>query len=31
VTHFTEELGFLSDDDRRWIIGDALLDFLGWR
>ena len=30
VTHFTEELDFLSDDDRRWIMGDAILDFLGW-
>jgi L-fuconolactonase len=31
VTHFTEGLDFLSADDRRWIMGDALLEFLGWK
>jgi hypothetical protein len=31
VTPFTEELDFLSDADRRWVTGDALLEFLGWR
>jgi predicted TIM-barrel fold metal-dependent hydrolase len=31
VTHFTEELDFLSDDDRRWVMGDAILDFLNWK
>ena len=31
VTHFTEALDFLSDADRRWIMGDALLAFLGWK
>jgi hypothetical protein len=31
VTHFTEELDFLSDADRRCIMGDGLLAFLGWR
>ena len=31
VTHFTEELDFISDEDRRWIMGDALRDFLGWK
>jgi L-fuconolactonase len=31
VTHFTEELDFLSEADRRLIMGKALLDFLGWR
>jgi len=30
VTHFTEELDFLSDDDREWIMGRAILDFLHW-
>jgi predicted TIM-barrel fold metal-dependent hydrolase len=30
VTHFTEELDFLSGDDRHWIMGDAILDFLKW-
>jgi predicted TIM-barrel fold metal-dependent hydrolase len=31
VTHFIEELDFLSDDDKRWIMGDAILEFLRWR
>ena len=31
VTHFTEELDFLSDHDRKWIMGDAILDFLSWK
>jgi predicted TIM-barrel fold metal-dependent hydrolase len=31
VTHFTEELDFLSDDDRRWVMGDAILEFLNWK
>ena len=31
VTHFTEELTFLSDADRKWVMGDALLAFLNWR
>ena len=31
VTHFAEELEFLSDQDRRWIMGDAILEFLGWK
>lgn len=30
VTHFTEQLDFLSADDRHWILGEALLEFLGW-
>jgi predicted TIM-barrel fold metal-dependent hydrolase len=30
VTHFTEELDFLSDDDRAWIMGKAILEFLDW-
>jgi predicted transcriptional regulator len=31
VTHFTDELDFLSDRDRKWVMGDAILDFLGWK
>ena len=31
VTHFVEELEFLSDDDRRQIMGDAIVEFLGWK
>jgi predicted TIM-barrel fold metal-dependent hydrolase len=31
VTHFDEELAFLSDADRRLIMGDALLEFLRWK
>jgi predicted TIM-barrel fold metal-dependent hydrolase len=31
VTHFTEELDFLSADDKRWVMGDAILDFLSWK
>jgi Amidohydrolase len=31
VTHFTEELDFLSDDDKRWIMGEALLKYIGWK
>jgi predicted TIM-barrel fold metal-dependent hydrolase len=31
ITHFTEVLDFLSDHDRKWIMGDAILDFLRWK
>jgi L-fuconolactonase len=31
VTHFTEELDFLSADDLDWIMGRALCERLGWR
>lgn len=31
LTHVTEELDFLSDDDRKWVMGDAILDFLNWK
>jgi L-fuconolactonase len=31
VTHFTEELDFLSADDLEWIMGRALAECLGWR
>jgi predicted TIM-barrel fold metal-dependent hydrolase len=30
VTHFTEELDFLSEDDKDWIMGQAILERLGW-
>jgi predicted TIM-barrel fold metal-dependent hydrolase len=31
VTHFTEELDFLSADDLGWIMGRGLAECLGWR
>jgi predicted TIM-barrel fold metal-dependent hydrolase len=30
VTHFTEELRFLSDEDKSWIMGRSLSECLGW-
>ena len=30
VKHFAEEVDFLSDEDRRQIMGDSILRFLGW-
>jgi len=30
VTHFTEELSFLSEEDKDWIMGRAILARLGW-
>jgi predicted TIM-barrel fold metal-dependent hydrolase len=30
VTHFTETLDFLSQDDKEWIMGRAILARLGW-
>jgi predicted TIM-barrel fold metal-dependent hydrolase len=30
LTHFTEELDFLSEDDKDWIMGQAILERLGW-
>jgi predicted TIM-barrel fold metal-dependent hydrolase len=30
VTHFTETLDFLSDEDKRWVMGDAIRARLGW-
>ncbi len=30
VTHFTEELDFLSASDKEWIIGRAINECLGW-
>lgn len=31
VTHFTETLDFLSEDDKDWIMGRAILRRLGWK
>ena len=30
ITHFTEELPFLSEEDKDWIMGRAILARLGW-
>jgi hypothetical protein len=30
VTHFTQELDFLTEDDKDWIMGRAILERLGW-
>ena len=30
ITHFTQELPFLSEDDKDWIMGRAVLARLGW-
>ena len=30
ITHFTEELTFLSDADRDWVMGRSLLERLKW-
>ena len=30
ITHFTEELTFLSEEDKDWIMGRAILARLGW-
>ena len=30
ITHFTEELGFLSEDDKDWVMGRALVTCLAW-
>jgi predicted TIM-barrel fold metal-dependent hydrolase len=30
ITHFTEELDFLSEDDKDWVMGRAVLSRLGW-
>jgi len=30
ITHFTEELDFLSEDDKDWIMGRAIVARLGW-
>ena len=30
ITHFTEELSFLSEEDKDWVMGRAILTRLGW-
>jgi len=30
ITHFTEELAFLSEDDKDWVMGRAIVTRLGW-
>jgi len=30
ITHFTEELAFLSEEDKNWIMGRAIMGRLGW-
>jgi L-fuconolactonase len=30
ITHFTEELPFLSEQDKDWIMGRAIVTRLGW-
>ena len=30
ITHFTEELDFMSEEDKDWIMGRAILTRLGW-
>jgi predicted TIM-barrel fold metal-dependent hydrolase len=30
ITHFTEELPFLSEDDKDWVMGRAIIERLGW-
>jgi hypothetical protein len=31
ITHFTETLDFLSDEDKEWIMGRAILERLEWK
>ncbi len=30
ITHFTEELKFLSEEDKDWVMGRAIVTRLGW-
>ena len=30
ITHFTEELPFLSEEDKDWVMGKAILARLNW-
>ena len=30
ITHFTEELPFLSEEDKDWIMGRAIIERLHW-
>jgi L-fuconolactonase len=31
IAHFTETLDFLSDEDKEWVMGRAILERLGWK
>jgi predicted TIM-barrel fold metal-dependent hydrolase len=31
ITHFTEELDFLSEEDKDWVMGRAIVTRLGWK
>jgi predicted TIM-barrel fold metal-dependent hydrolase len=31
LTHFTQELGFLSEEDKDWVMGRAILERLNWK
>jgi hypothetical protein len=30
ITHFTEELAFLSEEDKDWVMGRGIMARLGW-
>jgi hypothetical protein len=30
ITHFTDELPFLSEEDKDWVMGKAILERLKW-
>ena len=30
ITHFTEELPFLTEEDKDWVMGKSILERLGW-
>jgi len=30
ITHFTEELAFLSEQDKDWVMGKSILERLRW-
>lgn len=31
IAHFTETLHFLSNEDKEWVMGRAILERLGWK
>jgi hypothetical protein len=31
IAHFTETLDFLSNEDKEWVMGRAILERLGWK
>jgi hypothetical protein len=31
ITHFTETLDFLSNEDKEWVMGRAIVERLGWK